>query len=181
MATVLDQSYAGSIDASEQLRINADREFLVIQFVPSVSADRNQIELQIKQEGTIVAGDIWAEIWTDSGDEPNVQIGADSDKIDATTVAGDYAFVTFTLSAPITLVKGTKYWIVLVGDYEIGANGIKYAVDNTSPTYSYKGCGYKGDSWTIFAGTTRCFNFKEYYDDATLTYTSPLPAFRRST
>jgi len=122
-----------------------------------------------------MTGNIWAEIYSDDGsDFPNIQIGTDSGTIIASNIGvGSFSEVTFVFSIPIHLDKDTKYWVVLNGDYPFEAsNFIRWARDTTSPTYTaYSGLN-DGSVWGHTFGTSYAQNFKEYYDDTTMSSTS---------
>jgi len=168
MAAILDRSNIGSQDDFAQLAYSGDYSLLAVQFVPSVTASCNQIDLDLKKIGT-PSGNVKVKLYSDNSDAPNIQIGDVSNNVACSGISTSFTYIPFTLSTPIALTSGTKYWIVLDCDYSISTdNNIGWSIDNTTPGYGYKGYGrWNGASWTIIAGTSWVFNFKEYYDSTT--------------
>ena len=86
--------------------------------------DLVRIRLWGKQVGTI-SGDIWVEVWDDSGGEPNAIIAnGTSSTIDASTITTDAGGeeMSFTFGTPPTLTNGNKYFFVVRGDFAISTS-----------------------------------------------------------
>ena len=143
---------------------NADRDFtytdagvtekFAIQFTPAISITRNmyQVSVTLTQDGS-ADGTIHAEIWSDSGGEPDAQIGLDSDVVynkDITTDANG-EIITFTFASMASradLTNGVDYWIVLATEnytagtltlrvQTVGGAGQIFAIfDSTGPSWS---------------------------------------------
>ena len=174
MAFNLDQSFEGSTDGNTgngiyNLRRAADNNIILGQsFTPVLSGPLNKVELRLQKEGA-PTGNIWVEIHAD-GVDPSAaaQLGADSATVDVSTVS-TYAYIAFTWATSITLNPGTKYWILLYGDYTIQIDvGVYWAVDTTSPSYAGGNGGRYGDgtpNWEDIS--TYDAHFKQYSDNPT--------------
>jgi len=170
MANIKDQSFVSDDSNYGEFLSTSNYELIGVQFVPSVTASVSQIILRMQREGS-PTGNIWAEIYSDNGDEPNAQIGADSEVVNAGTMATSWGAITFTFAAPIALVEGTKYWIVLNGNSadSDATNNTNWSSDSTTPVYSHKGfASWNGAAWTVAEGTTHTPSFEEWYDDTTI-------------
>ena len=172
MAFNLDQSFEGSTDGNTgngifNLRRGSNNNTILGQaFTPTLSGPLNKVELRLQKEGS-PTGNIWVEIHADGADpSAAAQLGADSATVDVSTVS-TYAYIAFTFSN-ITLTPGTKYWMLLYGDYTEQIDvGVYWAVDTTSPGYTGGNAGRFGDgtaNWEDDA--TYDAHFKQYSDDA---------------
>lgn len=174
MAYNLDQSYAGSADGNTgngiyNLRRAANNNTVLGQsFTPTLNGPLNKVTIPLKKEGA-PTGNIWLEIHADGADPTAAaQLGADSALVDVSTCNGAaFTDVDFTF-ANITLSPGTKYWILLYGDYTEQVDvGVYWSVDTTSPGYAGGNGGRYGNggaAWEEIAGYDA--NFNQYSDDA---------------
>lgn len=178
MATVLDQSYNPTINDANTLRFGvATHVKLAVKFTPSKSAGVNQVKLRLHNDGA-GAGNVWAEIWSDSGGAPSAQLGSNSSTQDATAIASDPgAQYTFTFASSIACVSGTPYWIVLNGDYGFDTTSINFRGATSGSADGYPGADYNGSSWST---TGTGYAFEEYYDSTTTTSPSLSPSASQS-
>ena len=168
---ILDVSYATGGDATAKLR-QGTIIYLAQQFLPTKSGSVDQIEIQIRKNGS-PTGNVWVEIWSDTGsDVPNAVLGGASGNVDVSTLSTDAlgAFQAFTWSTnlpPIT--AGTKYWIIFAGDYTQDTNNCaQWIVDTDGSGGASPGEAYSataGPTWSDSGpGVARLF--KEYYQAA---------------
>lgn len=165
---ILDQSFTTAPDQQNYLRYDAASR-LAQQFTPATTNTVSSVDLLLYKAGT-PTGNINAEIWSDTGSNlPNAQIGSNSGNVDVSTLTTNTAgaYVTFTFATPVPTTAGTKYWIVLDGDYTI--SDTNHAAWKRVDAGGYTGgimAFYDGASWnsTTF-GTTTDYNFKQYGDE----------------
>jgi len=167
MADVLDQQDVDETTTdTDQLHYDASRQMVGMQFIPTVSADISKAIFKLSKIGT-PTGNVWCEVWSDSGDSPNAQIGVDSATVDVSGL-GAAAEVTLTFSTKPTTTSGGKYWLLLDGDFAQDASngvGIQLDADSTYTDGLYK--TYNGTAWSAYSTSYDCY-FKEYYDDTTI-------------
>jgi len=142
-------------------RVGLSRTFstlLAYPVTPSTSFPLSKIDIQLNKVNT-PTGNMWVEIWSDNGsDDPLAQIGIDSSILDVSTVGSDTTH-TFTFSTPITLISGTKYWIVLNDNR--GTDDVNYIEwCGNIATLTTKGHYYNGAVWYNWNDVT--FNYKLY-------------------
>lgn len=122
-AYTTDQNQNTGGGGSIQLRDDAARTGLAQGFKPDYSMPLARVNLNVWKTLGGATGNIWVEIWTDSSGSPSAQTGTDSALVDISTfsTSDTSTFTSFDFATPIPLVAGTQYYIVLQGDYAIGA------------------------------------------------------------
>ncbi|MCC4240389.1 choice-of-anchor R domain-containing protein [Thalassospira povalilytica] len=90
-----------------------------MQFTAAASGDVTQATIDI--DAVTTPGDYHLEIWSNSGNNPSAQIGADSSTVNIASAG----VKTFTWSTGPDLVSGTVYWIILVPE---GASNVTAAM-----------------------------------------------------
>jgi hypothetical protein len=174
MAYVLDQSNAGQTNDGNGIRYAAsDGNFkAAVPFTPTVSANLAKVELCLGFANANPAGggNVWAEIWSDNGaDKPNVKLGNSSMVIPADSIQDNWSagagggikkFVWLPVDRS-ALVSGTKYWIVLNGDFPT-TGGTNLIVLLSVSGGSGNGRLLEDAGW---GGIVNPFWFKQYYHD----------------
>src|SRR3990167_5888647 len=166
---VLDRQYITGDDDRGDLRRSTVPANLLLgqQFTPTIGLNVIQVDLKLFKTGS-PTGNIWAEIWSDSTDLPNAQIGVDSATVDVSTLgASPGAFVTFTWVTGPSIVANTKYWIVFNGDYAqsdtVNASWMADS-DESGGGFSISARSNDGSTWAALSATFD-FMFKEYYQE----------------
>src|SRR3990167_271353 len=144
-----DQSQTTASASGNALRDAAARTGLAQGFKPDYALPIARVTLKLKKTGS-PTGNIWVEIWSDSGSAPSAQLVSDSAVIDISTLTGSFASYNFDLSASVPVVSGTQYYIVLQGDNAI--NGADYAEWEHSGSNNYADGGpWKHDAPPTFS------------------------------
>src|ERR1041385_6791651 len=118
----LDQSYITGEDSDifgNLRRASNNQEILGQSFTPTQLFPTNRISLYLKKVGS-PTGHIWVEIHANTADPTvSTQFGSDSALVDVATLSGSFGFIDFDLATSAVLTPGTKYWILLYGDYTL--------------------------------------------------------------
>lgn len=116
-------------------------------FTPANSLPVTRVSLSLKKTGT-PAGNITVEIWS-SSTGPSAIIGTASAAIAASTLTTSYVTYNFDFSAPLSLVAGTLYYIVLKTSAGIDASN--YIVWQTSAGAAAGGNAYKMNGSNVWS------------------------------
>lgn len=170
----LDQSYTAGQDNDDlgvgKFRISStNNQILGQSFTPTLDLV-TRIELYLKKINT-PSGNLWLEIHADGADpSAAAQQGADSSLVAASSVGTSYGYIAFDFPTPVSLTPGTKYWILLYGDYSYsGSDNVFWGVDTSSPSYSggeYGRYGNGSAAWETIASYDALF--KQYGDTAAM-------------
>lgn len=117
-------------------------------FTPTVGQPISRIALSLKKTGT-PTGNLFVEIWTSSGGAPLALLGAASANVNIATLTTSYVTYNFDFAAPIPVVAGTEYFIVLRGTNTV--NNTDYANWQTSAGAFAGGNAYKGDATPVWS------------------------------
>ncbi|MDD4919062.1 MAG: hypothetical protein PHE72_14795 [candidate division Zixibacteria bacterium] len=100
------------------------------QFTQSGTRQVKKIKLTLKRRGTIAALKyVQVKLYSDDTNAPDAELGA-SGTVLCTAIGTSYAQVEFTFDVPVTLTDAEKYWVVLLGDYDVsGTNNIAWETD----------------------------------------------------
>jgi len=164
---ILDQSFTTTPDSQASLRYNAATK-IAQEFITVFTINVQQVDLLLYKT-SIPTGNIWTEIWSDTGsDLPSAKIGNSSANVDVSTLGTDTggAYITFTWATAPPTVIGTKYWLVLNGDYTASTqNFANWKMLSTGGYASGVPAYWDGAQWEkTTIGTTADLNFKEYGD-----------------
>jgi hypothetical protein len=163
MAGILDQSYT-TFNDSNGIRTAVDTGLRYAQsFTPAVTGLVSEV-IMLLHEGGSPTGNIWAEIWTNSGGVPGAITGTKSENVDVSTINGTFGTpteVTFTFSTPPNITAGTLYWIVLDGDWALSGTNYIAVCNNNVSGYANGSAAEFNASWGAFG--TRDLWFKQYY------------------
>lgn len=130
-----DQNQATGDASGIALRDDAARTGLGQGFKLARSLPLKRITLSLKGVASPV-GDIWVEIWTNSGGLPSAQTGTDSAKVAAAGIGtGAFEDKTFDFTTPIPLVAGTQYHMVVQSDYAV--SGVNHVLWEHSGSNNY--------------------------------------------
>jgi len=165
MAQILDINQ-DTFDTGNGLRPASNTQVKLAQsFTPSVYGQCPKVSLYLGDNGT-TTGNVWVTIESDSDGKPSGTALATSANVDAAGI-DSYGFDDFTFASPATLTNGTKYWIVLQGDYDYsGTNYLSWGLITASAIPNYGLVVFNGTVWGNVG--TADFTFKTYYDDATI-------------
>ena len=161
MAIVLDRYYSetNKDDYIDFMGATTRRQ-VGVQIKPTVTAKVNQVKFYLSKAGT-PADSIYAQIWSDGGDTPNAQVGADSAAVSEAGLSSypTFSLKTFTFATPISLLAGTKYWIVLSSDQGVNLdNHPRIGVDASSPSYELNRSAQGNlSTWGVFDDIVPCF------------------------
>lgn len=122
-----------------------------------------KIELLLGKLGAtgLPTGNIFANIYSDSGSAPSSML-ATSSAVDSSTLAalGSSNYVSFTFASPVALTSGTVYWI---GPSKLESQSFNSYVGWWGPdTFVANGNMVSSNSTAWDTGTSRRLNFKTY-------------------
>jgi len=134
---ILKDSYTESGNDGRFLRNTTTYNGLGQSFTTTSAYDLGTIELLLYRTATAPTGNVWVELWSVSGDLPNVKL-ATSVKIPCTNLTTDTngAYVEFGFNTAYSLSNSTKYVIVLEADYTAPATNRIYWKMHYVGTYS---------------------------------------------
>lgn len=150
----------------QYLRYSTSYEKLGQTFLPGSSYQIAAVDLLLQQFGS-PDGYVWVEIWNTYSNLPTsiISSSAVSGRIRAGDItSGSSSEYRFYFPKGISLTSGTRYAIVLRGDYSIStSNYIKWAYNDSSSYTDGQYCTYNGSTWS---GAGYDFWFKTYYGAA---------------
>ena len=167
MAVTLDQhNDTDALLGQFYLRDTTSDELNAQKFVPTRSGELNKIDIYSARIGSPGAGNVWMEIWTDSGGSPGTKIGGNSATMTASTISTSAAYLEFTWSSDYpNIIAGASYWIVQNGDYAIGGastNNCIYWGVNDDPAFTI-GQRRNATTWSaVGTSPSYTFAFKQY-------------------
>jgi hypothetical protein len=157
---VLDQAQMSGT-ATTALRDATARTKLAQSFKVVTTGKVEVVDVPLQRIGT-PSGRIWFTIEADNSGAPSGIPLATSDKatIDALQTAAppDFNFRA-VFRTPTTVTAGVTYWLVLQGDYAIGANNILWYRDTANSYPNGSPASFDGTTWT---NTTNDMAFKIY-------------------
>jgi len=172
---ILDQSsptYDDPFDGITLRTTDVNTTKITQTFTCGATGAIGKVTIRLKKAGTITAGkNVWVEIFSTSSGVPSTLLST-SGTLEANTVStgalgAEYDFI---FTGGTTLNSGTKYAVVLAGDYTAsGSNNVLLAWDYTGEAGPYENGEpgyYNGSSFTTPGWTGRDFEFYEYYEDA---------------
>jgi hypothetical protein len=165
MAAVLDAFHTDTANSAGALRYSSSYQKYAQQFPAGITGAVAEVHLFLYKAGS-PSGNVWAEIWSDSGDLPSTELCQSANVACSSITSTDFNApneITFTFTTtPATLTATTKYWIVLDGDYA-ESTSVWVAINRTDTTDQYadgKSATYTG-TWGETANWD--YLFKAYY------------------
>lgn len=143
---------------------------------PATTGLRDKFAVQLQRTGS-PSGRIKLGVYATAAGAPTGAALFYSDNLDASLVATSLQYIAFPCRNPSSLTAGTKYALILEGDYtESGANNISWGRNTGADNYANgEVYTFDGTTWSA-GGANNDFVFKDYVTRNDLDIASYLPA-----
>lgn len=159
MALVLDEQNTSFSNETAMGDTSAHIE-AAEKIIPSITKAVGKVTLKIRKSGS-PTDDVFVKVYTESGGDPNTQVGGNSDVISGASLTGSLVDTDFTWSSNLPmLTNGTSYWVSFCrSGSPDGSNYYLFGVGNVFRV-NHKKFSPWADGPAPFS-----FYFKEYYEE----------------